>query len=465
MASSEAEPASFRDPDSAVFHVGGRILRGLSARGAADWAAATSKPFVDRLVEEGKLVRSERYDGPAPASPRGEPWAAVLEHERVPVVTYPFEWPFAMLRDAATLQLDVLLAALADGISLKDGSAYNVQWIGTRPLFIDVGSFEPANGPWPGYRQFCRLFLYPLLVQAHLGIAYQPYLRGDVDGLLPGDLRGMFGGRRRFKRGVFRHVYLHSVAERRVKASTEDVKRGLGGAGFGVELAKATAGKTRTLVQRLEVKRRGSTAWSDYRDTCTYGPDDAAAKRRFVEAALSDRVRALVLDLGANDGEYARLAAPHAVTVIAVDHDEAVVDALYRDLRDGGPANVVPLVMNLADPSPGLGWRNRERAPFAERVRPDAVLALALVHHLAIGLNVPLAEVVDWLAGFGGRAVVEFVDRDDPQAKRLLANKPAGLFDDYRLEAFEQLLGDRLAVRRRETLPCGTRTLYLAEPR
>lgn len=463
------EPGSFRDPDSAVYVQDGAVLRGLSDRAAADWARLEASSFFDRLMDEGAIVRTVRASDDeaagAPPSPRGERWAAVLRHERVPVVSHPYEWPFAMLREAALCQLDVLAAALDEGLSLKDGTAYNVQFTGSRPAFIDVGSFEAAAGPWPGYRQFCQTALFPLLVQAHLGVPFQPLLRGRVDGLSPSDVRGMFTGVAQLRKGVLRNVVLHAILERRVTGSTERTKAELRAAGFGTDLAKATTAKLRQLVAGLDVGRRSSSTWSDYRQTCSYSDADAHAKRGFVRATAAELSPPLVLDLGANDGEYALLAAEHAGYVVAVDADEEVVDRLYRRLRAAGREDVLPLVVDLADPPGGLGWRNRERAPFAERVRPDLTLALALVHHLAIGANVPLGEVVDWLASWGGRLVVEFVHPEDVQVKRLLANKPPGLFGDYRRATFESLLAERFAVHRREELPGGTRTLYLAEPK
>lgn len=459
-----SEPASFRDPDSAVFYADGEILRGLSERAAEDWARLASTSFFPALVAAGKVVATEAYDeGEPPPSPRGTPWSQVLKHQRVPVVSYPYEWPFAMLREAATLQLDVLAAALGEDMSMKDGTAYNVQFFGARPVFVDIGSFEPAAGPWPGYLQFCQTQLFPLLVQAHLGVPYQPFLRGSIDGLRASDVSGMFRGLGRFRKGVLRNVVLHSVLERKVTSSSQRVKEQLSTSGFGTELAKTVAANLRKLVQRLDVGKRAST-WSDYRDTCSYSDADAEAKQRFVRAALQDEPAALVLDLGANDGAYSLLAAEHADYVVAVDGDEAVIDRLYRRLRADGRENVLPLVMDLTDPSGGLGWRNRERAPFVDRVRPDLTLALALVHHLAVGANVPLPQVVEWLAGFGGRLVVEFVHVDDPMVTRLLSNKPAGLFDDYTREGFEALLAERFTVAATETLPGGTRTLYLVHP-
>jgi SAM-dependent methyltransferase len=466
---SSYEPGSFRDPDSAVFTADGKVLRGLSGRAAADWERLAGTGFFPRLVEAGQVVGTTVHDGDAPPSPRGQPWAKVLEHERIPVVSYPYEWPFAMLREAATLHLDVLIAALDESLSLKDGTAYNVQFVGSRPTFIDVGSFEASSGPWPGYRQFCQTMLFPLLVQAHVGVPYQPLLRGAVDGMTPTDVAGMFSGSRRFRKGVFRNVTLHSLLERKVTTSSEKVKSDLKASGFSTDLAKATARNLRKLVVGLEVGKRGSDAdedhsvWSDYRTTCSYSDDDARAKQDFVRLALEEGDSSVVLDLGANDGEYSALAAEHAGYVVAVDGDEKTVDMLYRRLRAAGRENVLPLVMNLVDPSGGIGWRNRERAPFADRVHPDVTLALALVHHLAIAANVPLPEVVSWLGSFGGRLVVEFPHVEDVQVKRLLANKPTGLFDDYRRDAFEALLAEQFVVHRQETLPGGSRTLYLAE--
>jgi SAM-dependent methyltransferase len=463
------EPGSFRDPDSAVFRAEGRVLRGLSDQAAADWDRLAATAFLPRLTESGQIVRTTAYEGDAPPSPRGGQWARVLEHERIPVVSYPYEWPFAMLREAAALHLEVLAAALDENLSLKDGTAYNVQFVGSRPTFIDIGSFETSTGPWPGYRQFCQTMLFPLLVQAHVGVPYQPLLRGAIDGLTPSDVAGMFSGLRRFRKGVLRNVTLHSILERRVTTASETVKSDLKASGFSTELAKATTKNLLKLVRSLEVAKRGSASddehsvWSDYRDTCSYSDADAKAKQDFVRAALADGESRVVLDLGANDGEYSALAAEHADYVVAVDGDEKVVDLLYRRLRAAGKENVLPLVMNLVDPSGGIGWRNRERAPFIERVRPDATLALALIHHLTIAANVPLPEVVSWLASFGGRIVVEFPHVDDVQVTRLLANKPAGLFDDYRRDAFERLLSERFLLHRQETLPGGTRTIYLVE--
>jgi hypothetical protein len=348
---------------------------------------------------------------------------------------------------------------------MKDGYSFNVQWRGSAPQFIDIGSFErSAGGPWVGYRQFCQTFLYPLMLEAHLGVPFQRYLRGHLDGFDPTEMRRIFAGRRRFKKGVFRHVYLHSLAESRVTQGTEKTRADLGKAGFGIELQKAVVRKLLKLVRSLRSKRADS-AWKQYRSTCSYSDEGRVAKEHFIREVLDARSTALAWDLGANDGVYARQVAEKGAYVVAVDYDDVTVDAMFRSLRADGIKNVLPLVMNLVDPSPGRGWRGLERKAFTDRGKPDLVLALALVHHLALAANVPLPEVVSWFRSIGGSLIVEFVEPHDPMAQRLLGNKRAGLFPDYRIDAFEELLAQHYTIARREPLPGGSRTLYLAEPR
>lgn len=389
--------------------------------------------------------------------------AAVLRHERVPVVSYPYEWPFGMLRDAALLQLDLLLAALDEGLVLKDGTPYNVQWRGTRPVFVDVSSFERLREgeAWAGYRQFCTLVLYPLLLQAYKGVPFQPWLRGSLEGIEPAEMRGLIGFRDRFRRGVLAHVILHARLEARY--AERDVKRELRQAGFHAELIRANARKLRKLVRGLDWEP-GRTAWSGYGEENPYDDADAAAKEAFVrEAAGAGRWR-LLWDLGCNDGRYTRVAAREADYTVAVDADAAVVEALYRALADEGSETILPLVGNLADPSPGLGWRGEERRPLAERGCPDLTLALALVHHVALSSNVPVRDFLDWLADLGTALVIEFPTREDPMVRRLLDRKGQGANPDYATEAFEQALAERWTIERREPLPSGTRILYRATP-
>jgi SAM-dependent methyltransferase len=389
--------------------------------------------------------------------------AAVLRHERIPFVSYPYEWPFGMLRDAALLELDLLLAALDEGLVLKDASPYNVQWRGTKPVFVDVGSFERLREgePWAGYRQFCTLVLYPLLLQAYKGVPFQPWLRGSLEGIEPAQMRALLGFRDRFRRGVLTNVVLHAKLESRY--ADREVKTDLKKAGFRAELIRANARKLRRLVERLEWSP-GRTAWSAYGEENPYDEADAAAKEAFVQEASGARRRRLVWDLGCNDGRYTRLAAREAKYAVAVDADAAVVEALYRTLHAEGSRTILPLVGNVADPSPGLGWRGAERTPLAERGKPDLTLCLALVHHVALSSNVPVPAFLDWLAELETELVIELPTREDPMVQRLLARKGPGANPDYGTEAFERSLAERWQVERREVLPSGTRILYRATP-
>jgi hypothetical protein len=442
------------------------VLRALSPDGLADWKALAASELFRRATREGKLVVTEVIEDVLPAELAGDGYAAVLAHERVPFVSYPYEWPFGMLRDAALLQLELLRAALAEDLVTKDATPYNVQWRGTRPVFVDIGSFERLREgePWAGYRQFCTLFLYPLLLQGYRGVPFQPWLRGSLEGIEPDECRRLLSLRDRLRRGVLAHVVLHSRLERRYSARRRDVRSELRAAGFHKGLIEANVRGLEKLVRRLrwEPRRAG---WARYADETPYTDADAAVKEAFVVEAAGSRRRRLLWDLGANDGRYTRLAAAGADYAVAVDADAAVAELLYRALREEGSTTILPLVADLADPSPGLGWRGRERMSLEERGSPDLVLALALVHHVVLSGTVPLRSFLEWLASLGAELVIEFPTRVDPMVRRLLDAKGPGANPDYETDTFERWLGELFRVERRESLPSGTRILYRAAPR
>ena len=371
-----------------------------------------------------------------------------------------------MLKDAALLQLQLTSAALAEGLMLKDASPYNVQWRGSQPVFIDIGSFERARPgePWVAYRQFCMLYLYPLLLEVHRGVKFQPWLRGNVDGVSPVDFRRLFTYRDALRRGMLRHVFLHASLERRHAGRGSDVRQELDAAGFDERLVESNLVQMTRLVSEL-CPRRHDSAWQDYDRTCTYTDDEARAKEEFVRRAVGAGKRRLVWDLGCNEGRYSFIASEHSDFTVAIDSDRAVIDALYTAVRRDENRSILPLVVDLADPSPSLGWRNRERMTLAERGLPDLALCLALVHHLSIGSNIPLREFVDWLKSLDCEVVVEFPDRADPMVQRLLGAKRSDAHPDYDGDTFDSLLRARFDVADMLELSSGTRTLYFARPR
>jgi hypothetical protein len=464
------DPGSFRDPASTVFYAGGDVLRGLNEEAAADWAAMSKAPFFAKAMADGRVVKTEALSAAeAKKLAAGKDWPVVLKHERVPFVSYAYEWTFSQLQDAALLHLDLLSEALDAGLSMKDGYVYNVQFNGAKPTFIDTPSFERSTGgPWPGYRQFCRTFLFPLMLTAYKDVSFRPLLRGQVDGIEPKQMRNIMSSPLDvLKGGVLKNVLLHSAIDSRAQSGNKGsraVGDDLKEAGFSTEITKATAKSLRKLVAGMKWST-GDTVWKDYRTVNSYSDEDTATKKTFVDNSLSGHDNGLVWDLGANDGAFSRIAAQHADYVVAADFDEGAIDPLYRALRAENNTKILPLVIDLQDPSPGIGWRNTERPAFYDRSKPDVILMLALLHHIAITGNVPLPQIVDWMASFGARIVVEFVHTDDVQTKRLLANKPEGLFPDYRVDVFEKLLAERFTIEKQESLPSGTRTLYLVTPR
>ncbi|MDX1645124.1 MAG: class I SAM-dependent methyltransferase, partial [Thermoanaerobaculia bacterium] len=356
---------------------------------------------------------------------------------------------------------------LDEGFVVKDASAYNIQWIGARPVFIDLPSFQrhEEGEPWIGYLQFCQLFLYPLMLTAYRGLPFQPWLRGSLEGISPEECADLLSLRDRLRPGVFLDVYLQSRLQRAASGRRVSARREVQRSGFSAEMIRRNVRRLMKVVDRLEWRQDRST-WSEYEREHGYDEADLAAKRSFVGRALERRRWSLVWDLGANTGAYSKLAANSAEYVVSMDADRLAVERLYRELAPGERevGNLLPLVQNIGDPSPSQGWRLAERRSLAARGAPDLVLALALVHHLVLGANIPLDEVVTWLADLGGHLVIEWVGRSDPMVERLLLNKE-DLFRDYERETFDRLLEERFEVLERHELDSGTRVLVLARPR
>jgi hypothetical protein len=463
----DLEAGSFRDPESRVFYADGAVYRALSEEGLEDFEALAASTLFEKAMADGRLVGTERVKNPSSLpAPLVKERAGALRHERIPFVSYPYEWPFSMLKDAALLQLDLLADALVEGLVLKDSSPYNVQFRGGRAVFVDVGSFEKRRPePWVGYRQFCELFLYPLMLHAWKGVPHHPWLRGSIDGITPPRMRSLLSFRDRFRRGTFTHVFLHARLEARyADREREDRSEAKPGAGAKTEVILASVRKMRKLVERLSWKPPEGV-WVAYGERNSYTDEDTGRKEDFVRAVATAERWGLTWDIGANNGRYSRIAAEGSDYVLAVDADEGPIELLYRTLRDEGNEKILPLTMNLADPSPSLGWRGLERKSLPDRGNPDLVLALALVHHVAISANVPVREFLDWLASLGCSLVIEFPTREDPMVRRLLAGKRTEEHPDYELGYFERALKEMFDVERSERLGSGTRVLYFARPK
>ena len=465
MTDLELDAGSFRDPGGQVYTFSGRVYRVISRYSLDDWRTFSASPLFDELQRDALLIATR----PAPPDLQThlaavDSTALVLEHDRVPFVSYPYEWTFSMLRDAALLHLDLLERALARDFVLKDASPYNVQFLGARPIFIDVLSFaryQPGD-PWAGYNQFCKMMLYPLMLEAYKRVPFQPWLRSELEGLDPLYFSRLFNLRDLLRPGVLAHVKLHAWLQRKAESRRTSVRSEIKRAGLSRDALLANIRGLRRLLNRLQPSAADSH-WASYAETCTYDAAALKQKEDFVRRVASAAERRLVWDLGANVGHFSRLVAEHAATVVAFDTDAASIDRLYLALKKERRENILPLLMNVANPSPDQGWRGRERRSPTARGKPDLVLCLALVHHLRISANIPVAAFLDWLAELGAAVVIEFVSKDDPQTHRLLLNKD-DTYDDYTREAFEAALRKHFRVEAVLDLPGGTRVLYHASP-
>jgi hypothetical protein len=448
------DPGSFRDKSSRVFYHEGRVARALSREALANWELLQIKPFFRRLSAAGRIIGTRAGTIPAPSGA----WAGVLEHDAIPFISYPYEWSFGMLRDAALLQLELVEAALGEGMTLKDATPYNVQWIGAQPVFIDIPSFVPwkPGMPWVGYQQFCQLTLYPLWLQSLRGAPFHPWLRGAIDGITVEQMRGLVSLRDCLRPGVFSHVLLQAQLQKRYGGA--EMRREFREGTFNQEMILANVRGLRKIVAGL-LWRPGRSPWSEYADQRNYSSEDYERKRGFVGDACRSAKPAVVWDLGCNTGDFSRLAAEHAATVVAMDADHWVVENVYKSVKEAGPDRILPLVMNLADPSPSLGWLGAERRSISDRGRPGLILALALIHHLAITANIPLEELIRWLASFAADLVIEFVTPQDPLARRLLERKDEP-HPDYNRDHFERVLAAHFSIDGQLDLNSGRRRLY-----
>lgn len=456
---------SFRDRSARVFAQDGQIFRALSAEAAAVWDSVQNAVFFHELTQLRKLIPTREVTSDERAQlTLGADAAKVLWHERLPFVAYPYEWSFGMLKDAALLQLEVLAAALRDGVMLKDATPYNVQFIGARPTFIDTGSFQlhEAGEPWSAYQQFCELFLYPLMLQAHRDIDFQMVLRSELEGIGAEDFAKWFTFRDWFRSGVFSRVIAQAALAGMAKTQTESTLGELKKTGFPVELIHKNITRLVALLHKLKWRPRRSM-WSNYDTTSPMVARDSDEKASFVKETAQSRRWELVWDLGCNRGRYSLIAAESAKYVLAMDFDHQCVEWVYQQLKEHGPHNVLPLRINLANSSPAIGWRGRERLRLEDRGRPDLVLCLGLIHHLVIAANIPLAEVIDWLAGLHATLVIEFPTKLDPMVRALLRNK-RDQYAEYEQANFERLLSERFSIASRQQLPSGERWIYRADP-
>jgi ribosomal protein L11 methylase PrmA len=459
--SDERDGASFRDPSAFVFWHDGQPYRQIRQAFATEWDAFEASPLKRRLLDQGRLIRYEPVGLDLATTPGAH---AVIRPERIEFLSYPYEWTFGELREAALLTLDIQLDAMAAGWTLKDASAYNVQFHEARPIHIDSSSFEPLEegSPWIAYRQFCEQFLAPLALAGRRDVRLFDLLRLGPDEI-PLDLASrLLPWRTWFDFGLLSHVHLHARAQIRHAANEND--------GRSARQARLPRARLEGLIRNLRSTvagldwHAGGTEWADYAEHTSYGERAAADKDRLVDAFVRELPGPRVWDLGANTGRFSRIAADAGKRVVALDIDPAAAEGHFRAVREAGRTDILPLVADIANPSPALGWAGRERRSLLERADADAILALALVHHLALTRNVPLPMLLDLFADLAPSAIVEFVPKEDPMVRRLLATR-RDVFADYDLDGFRAAAATRFEIVREAPIEDSVRVLFLLRRR
>lgn len=449
---------SFKDPGGFVAVEENRVFRHLTPHGQDIWSQLKSSGLIDSLVTKGWLVPTWEV------ARDDRDRATRLEHELIPFLSYPYEWAPCFLRSAALLHLDLLEELLPRGFTLKDATPYNVQFVGGRPVFIDVLSIEPRveGDPWAGYGQFCDTMLYPLLLHYYKRLPYHDWLRGSVNGIAPEKMTKLFGWTDVFRSGVLFHVKLRGLLHSKVQNPSAVKRSEIQSLKLPVSALLRNIRGLRTLIESLSPAKGRQSHWATYVDDHSYSPEQYQRKKALVERAIGEIRPALAWDIGCNTGDFSEIAERAGAYVISFDSDADSVEALARRAT-AEKKRILPLVMDLTNPSPGMGWANEERKGLFERGTPDVLLALALVHHLAVRGNVPLSHQLALFARAARHAVVEYVDREDAMFKNMVLNVSFA-HQDYNRDSFERAAQANFEILSSEELT-PTRALFVLKSR
>ncbi len=437
-----------------MFWEKGRLYRQVNAAGKTAYEALMSGKLYAELTERGLLIPHRE----AALRPSGA--YKVLEPDMAPVITYPFEWSFSQLKDAALATLDIQKRAIEQGMTLRDASAYNIQFVSGKPCLIDTLSFDvyKEGEPWQAYRQFCQHFLAPLALMSHRDPNLLQLMRVYIDGIPLPLAAELLPLRAHLKPGILLHIKAHARLQRQHQSNTAPKPRSVSRLSL-MGLIENLEGTVRSL-KVAQVP----TEWGDYYEHTNYSTAARDEKAAIVEKFVKQAAPKQVLDIGGNNGYFSRVAAKTAEYVISSDIDPVAVEDNYRRMKRGGETAFLPMLVDLTNPSPALGWANRERTRFSERVKSDLVMALALVHHLAISNNLPLEMVAEYCAELAPYLIIEFVPKSDTQVKRLLATRE-DIFPDYTPAGFEAAFKRHFQIVETEPLGDSERIMYLMKRR
>jgi ribosomal protein L11 methylase PrmA len=446
--------ASFRDPSGFLFYRNGSIYRQINTKYKENYDHLVNSGLYDTLIKSGLLIPHEPVDITPQES---DDVYRVIKPQPINFISYPYEWCFTQFKMAALTTLEIQKKSLDFDMSLKDCSAYNVQFLNGKPVLIDTLSFEKyiQGQPWVAYRQFCQHFLAPLALMSYKDIRLNQLLRIYIDGV-PLDLASSLLPYRTWLRfSLLSHVHLHAKSQRYYADKIKDTSN-----------RKVTQLEFKGIIDNLESAIRrlnwnpGNTEWADYYQDTNYSADALEHKKKLVAQFLDQINPKSVWDLGANDGLFSRIASDKGIKTISFDIDPTAVEKNYLKCVERNESNILPLLLDLTNPSPGIGWQNDERMSLQERGPVDTVFALALIHHLAISNNLPFNKIADYFEKICSSIIIEFVPKTDSQVQKLLSTRK-DIFPDYQQNLFENEFSRYFEIQNSVKIKDSERTLYL----
>jgi len=444
---------SFRDPSGFLFYQEDKLCRQINKIYQSDYAMLMESGLYQELAKENLIVQHKETEKSFLDT---EPGYKVICPQLIAPITYPYEWCFSQLKDAALLTLKIQKTALKYKMTLKDASAYNIQFTKGSPVFIDTLSFtkHQEGEPWIAYKQFCQHFLAPLSLMAYKDVRLSLLLREFIDGI-PLDLASsLLPKKTYFSLGLTSHIHIHAKAQTHYKATglkTNKRKMNLSGLLGLIDNLESTVKKLKFTFP--------DTAWSDYYTDTNYTKEGFEHKKQIIQSLTDKKPSSTLLDLGANTGCFSRCVSNKDTAIISSDMDPVAVEKNYLQCKTEKTEQILPLLINLDNPSPGLGWSLEERDSFLKRFQADTVMALALIHHLAIANNIPLNSIAGFFHKLCKQLIIEFVPKEDSQVQRLLASRE-DIFSNYTQKDFENSFSSYFDICESIPVKESKRTIY-----
>jgi len=457
--------ASFRDPSGFVYQKGDTMFRQVNLSYKEQYDQLMDSGLYSLLTSKAFLVKHKEVEELNFEEPNGY---KIIRPDRIHYISYPYEWCFSQLKDAALLTLQIQKLSLKHGMTLKDASAYNIQFTGATPAFIDTLSFEKFEGkPWVAYKQFCQHFLAPLSLMSKSDHRLSKLLSSYIDGV-PLDLASkILPASTKLNLGLLTHIHLHAKSQKKYsnRGRDEKTQNKLNAISFTTEKAIALLDHLINTVKKLEWKTT-DTEWGNYYSDTNYEDNALKEKSDIVMEffrAIPDQPT-IVQDLGANDGRFGRLVSSLVEQVVCHDVDEVAVEKNYLAAKGAKDRLVLPLVQDLSNPSASIGWAGVERMSLSSRSNVDVTMALALIHHIAISNNVPFEQIAEFFSTLSRYLIIEFVEKSDSQVQRLLATRE-DIFTNYSIERFENAFSRYYHIRKNQAISGTHRKLFLMESR